>query len=155
MSSKDSSNTLPSKIPLLDGSNYCRWECVMKAFLQTKELSKFLRATYVEPLPLTAAELIQYNSDTTPEATITLLQRKVDLHAEGEDNNECILGYITLKISAPIQQIMANVTNARTLWNNLATNYSTTRSASIFMDFQAVTDWKDRKSTRLNSSHRR
>ena len=60
----------------------------MKAFLQTKELSKFLRATYVEPLPLTAAELIQYNSDTTPKATITLLQRKVDLHAEWEDNNE-------------------------------------------------------------------
>ena len=61
---------------------------------------------------------------------------------EWEDNNEHILGYITLKISAPIQQIMANITNARTLWNNLATNYGTTRSAGIFMDFQAVTDWK-------------
>ena len=98
----------------------------MKAFLQTKELFKLLRDTYVEPLPLLEAELIQYNTDTTPKAMITLLQRKVDLHAEWEDNNECILGYITLKISAPIQQIMANVTNARTLWNNLATNYSTT-----------------------------
>ena len=42
---------------------------------------------------------------------------------------------------------MANITNARTLWNNLATNYGMTRSASIFMHFQAVTDWKfdDRK----------
>ena len=147
MSYRESSNTLPSEIPLLDGSNYRRWERAMKVFLQTKELFKLLRDTYVEPLPLSEAELIQYNSDATPEATITLLQRKVDLHAEWEDNNEHILGYITLKISAPIQQIMANITNARTLWNNLAMNYSTTRSAGIFMDFQAVTDWKfdDRK----------
>ena len=147
MSYRESSNTLPSEIPLLDGSNYRCWERAMKAFLQTKELFKLLRATYVELLPLSAAELIQYNSDATPEATITLLQRKVDLHVEWEDNNECILGYITLKISAPIQQITVNITNARTLWNDLATNYSTTRSAGIFMDFQAVTDWKfnDRK----------
>ena len=147
MSYRESSNTLLSEIPLLDGSNYRQWERAMKAFLQTKELFKYLRDTFVEPLPLTEVELIQYNSDATPEATIALLQRKVDLHVEWEDNNECILGYITLKISAPIQQIMANITNARTLWNNLATNYSTTRSAGIFMDFQAVTDWKfnDRK----------
>ena len=147
MSVRESSNSLPSEIPLLDGANYCRWERAMKAFLQTKELFKYLRATYNEPLPLTEAEIAQYNNDATPEATITLLQRKVDLHAEWEDNNERILDYITLKISAPIQQITANVTNARTLWNELATNYSTTRSAGIFMDFQAVTDWKfdDRK----------
>ena len=147
MSYRESSNTLPSKIPLLDGSNYRRWERTMKVFLQTKELFKLLRDTYTEPLLLSEAELIQYNSDATPKATITLLQRKVDLHVEWEDNNERILGYITLKISAPIQQIMTNITNARTLWNNLVTNYGTTRSASIFMDFQAVTDWKfdDRK----------
>ena len=147
MSYRESSNTLPSEIPLLDGSNYRQWERAMKAFLQTKELFKLLRDTYTELLPLTEVELIQYNLDATPEATITLLQRKVDLHVEWEDNNEHILGYITLKISAPIQQIMANIINARTLWNNLATNYSTTRSAGIFMDFQAVTDWKfnDRK----------
>ena len=147
MSYRESSNSLPSEIPLLDGSNYCHWERAMKVFLQTKELFKLIRDTYTEPLLLSEAELIQYNSDATPEATITLLQRKVDLHAEWEDNNERILGYITLKISAPIQQIMANVTNARTLWNNLATNYGMTRSAGIFMDFQAVTDWKfdDRK----------
>ena len=147
MSVRESSNSLLSEIPLLDGANYRRWERAMKAFLQTKELFKYLRATYVEPLPLTEAETIQDNNDATPEATITLLQRKVDLHAEWEDNNEHILGYITLKISAPIQQIMANITNARTLWNNLATNHGMTRSASIFMDFQAVTDWKfnDRK----------
>ena len=147
MSYRESSNSLPSEIPLLDGSNYCCWERTMKVFLQTKELFKLLRDTYTELLPLSEAELIQYNSDATLEATITLLQRKVDLHAEWEDNNEHILGYITLKISAPIQQIMVNVTNARTLWNNLATNYGTTRSAGIFIDFQAVTDWKfdDRK----------
>ena len=119
MSYRESSNTLPSEIPLLDGSNYRRWERAMKAFLQTKELFKLLRATYNEPLPLTEAELIQYNSDATPEATITLLQRKVDLHAEWEDNNECVLGYITLKISAPIQQIMANVTNVEVILSNI------------------------------------
>ena len=142
MSYRESSNTLPSEIPLLDGSNYRQWECAMKAFLQTKELFKLLRDTYTKPLLLSEAELIQYNSDATPKATITLLQRKVDLHAEWEDNNKRILGYITLKISVPIQQIMANITNARTLWNNLVTNYGTTRSAGIFMDFQAVMDWK-------------
>ena len=83
---------------------------------------------------------------TTPEV-LALLQRKFDTHVEWEDNNECILGYINLKISASIQQIMTNVTNARMLWNNLVTNYGMTRSAGIFMDFQAVTDWKfdDRK----------
>ena len=119
----------------------------MKVFLQTKELFKLLRDTYVKPLPLSAAEVIQYEADTTSADTMTILQRKVVLHAEWEDNNEQILGYINLKISASIQQIMTNVTNARTLWNNLVTNYGTTRSASIFMDFQAVTDWKfdDRK----------
>ena len=94
----------------------------------------------MEPLLLSAAEVIQYEADTTSADTMTILQRKVDLHAEWEDNNKQILGYINLKISASIQQIMTNVTNARTLWNNLATNYSTTRSAGIFMDFQAVTD---------------
>ena len=113
MSYRESSNTLPSEIPLLDGSNYCWREHAIKVFLQTKELFKLLRDTYIEPLPLSEVELIQYNSDATPEATITLLQRKVDLHAEWEDNNEHILGYITLKISAPIQQIMANITNVR------------------------------------------
>ena len=147
MSYRESSNTLPSKIPLLDGSNYHQWECTMKAFLQTKELFKLLRDTYHKLLPLTPAEVIQYNMETTTPEALALLQRKVDLHAEWEDNNGHILGYINLKISASIQQIMTNVTNARTLWNNLATNYGMTRLASIFMDFQAVTDWKfdDRK----------
>ena len=147
MSYRESSNTLPSEIPLLDGSNYHCWERTMKVFLQTKELFKLLRESYHEPLPLTPVEVIQYNAETTSPEALALLQRKVDLHAEWEDNNEHILGYINLKISASIQQIMTNVTNARMLWNNLATNYGTTRSAGIFMDYQAVTDWKfdDRK----------
>ena len=58
---------LPAEIPLLDGSNYHCWERAMKAFLQTKELYKYLRDTYVEQLLLTEAELIQYNLDATPE----------------------------------------------------------------------------------------
>ena len=64
----------------------------MKAFLQTKELFKLLRDTYIQPLPLTAAEIIQYEADTMSADTMTILQRKVDLHAEWEDNNERILG---------------------------------------------------------------
>ena len=142
MSYRESSTSLPSEIPLLDGSNYHWWECTMKVFLQTKELFKLLRETYTEPHLLTPAEVIQYNADTTTPEVLAVLQRKVDLHSEWEDNNEHILGYINLKISASIQQIMTNVTNARTLWNNLVTNYGMTRSASIFMDFQAVTEWK-------------
>ena len=124
----------------------------MKAFLQTKELFKLLRATYTEPLLLTAVKLITYNTDTTTAEVLAPLQRRVDLHAEWEDNNKWTLGYINLKLSTSIQQIMTNVTNARTLWNKLATNYSTTRSAGIFKDFQAVTDWKfdDRKDPQMS-----
>ena len=139
MSHRESSNTLPSKIPVLDGSNYCQWEHAMKAFLQTKGLFKLLRVTYTEPQLLTAAQIITYNNVDTPAAEVAGLQRQVDLHAKWEDNNEWILGYINLKLSASIQQIMTNVTNARTLWNNLVTNYGMTRSAGIFMYFQAVT----------------
>ena len=152
MSYRESSNTLPSEIPVLDGSNYCWWEHAMKAFLQTKELFKLLRATYTEPLLLTAVKLITYNTDTTTAEVLAPLQRRVDLHAKWEDNNKWTLGYINLKLSTSIQQIMTNVTNARTLWNKLVTNYSTTRSSGIFMDFQAVTDWKfdDRKDPQMS-----
>ena len=55
-------------------------------------------------MPLTPAQILTFNNVDTPAADVAALQRQVDLHAEWEDNNEQILGYITLKISPSIQQ---------------------------------------------------
>jgi hypothetical protein len=139
--------TVPSDVPTLDGSNYHTWEQYMKSFLQTCGLFKLLRATYIHPPLLTAEDAIVMVAITTSAAEMSTLQAKQEAFKTWEDDNKKILGYINLKVTASIQQITSSHTYARTLWNLLATNYGTTRSAGLFIDFQSVTDWKfdDRK----------
>ena len=75
MSSED---TIPSTVPILNGSNYRPWECTMKAFLQTKGLFKYLRATFVEPRAATAAEIASMSATGTTTAAISAVQSIID-----------------------------------------------------------------------------
>ena len=56
MSTKDT--TVPSEVPILDGSNYRTWEQMMKSFLQTKGLYRLIRATYHIPSGLSEAQCV-------------------------------------------------------------------------------------------------
>ena len=140
MSTKDT--TIPSEVPILDGSNYRTWERMMKLFLQTKGLYRLIRATYHIPSGLSEAQRVEYDAESTSAERIKTLQDILLARETWEEENNKILGYINLKVLASIQQITASHATARDLWDHLATTYGTTRSAGIFNDFREVTDWK-------------
>ncbi|KAF8635319.1 hypothetical protein AX14_010519, partial [Amanita brunnescens Koide BX004] len=139
MSSED---TIPSTVPILNGSNYCPWEHAMKAFLQTKGLFKYLRATYVQPRAATAAEIAAMAATGTTAATISAIQTIMDAREQYEEDTDKIIGYFILKMTSSLQQLHAGATNAKTLWDSLATAYAATRSVAIFNDLTEVTEWR-------------
>ena len=151
MSSED---TIPSTIPVLNGSNYRQWEHLMKAFLQTKGLFKYLRATYTEPPAATAAEIAAMGAATATAATISSVQAIIDACDTYEEDTNKIIGYLILKMTPSLQQLHAGATNARTLWNALATAYTATGSVAIFNDFTEVTEWRfdDQKDPTISMS---
>ena len=151
MSSED---TIPSTIPILNGSNYRQWERSMKVFLQTKGLFKYLRATYTEPPAATAAELAAMSAATATAVTISTVQAIIDARDQYEEDNNKIIGYFILKMTSSLQQLHAGATNARSLWNDIAMAYATTGSVAIFNDFTEVTEWRfnDRKDPSISMS---
>ena len=130
MSTKDT--TIPSEVPILNGSNYRTWEQMMKSFLQTKGLYRLIRATHHIPSVLSESQQVEYEAEATTPERIKTLQDILLARETWEEENDKILGYINLKVSASIQQITASHTIARDLWNHLATTYGTTRSTGIF-----------------------
>ena len=151
MSSED---TIPSTVPILNGSNYRPWERAMKAFLQTKGLFKYLRATYIEPRAATAAEIASMGAATATAATISAVQAIIDAREQYEEDTDKIIGYFILKMTSSLQQLHAGATNAKTLWESLATAYATTGSVAIFNDFTEVTEWRfdDQKDPTISMS---
>ena len=151
MSSED---TIPSTVPILNGSNYRPWERAMKAFLQTKGLFKYLRATYVEPRAATAAEIASMAATGTSAATISVIQGIIDAREQYEEDTDKIIGYFILKMTSSLQQLHAGATNAKTLWESLAMAYAAPGSVAIFNDFTEVTEWRfdDRKDPTISMS---
>ena len=133
MSTKDTS--IPSEVPILDGSNYRTWERMMKSFLQTKGLYRLIRVTYHVPSGLSKSQQVEYDAETTTLERIKALQDILLTKETWEEENDKILGYINLKVSPSIQQITASQSIARDLWEHLAATYGTTRSAGIFNNF--------------------
>ena len=151
MSSED---TIPSTVPILNGSNYHPWECAMKAFLQTKGLFKYLRATFTEPRAATAAEIASMAATGTTAATISTVQSIIDACEQYEEDTNKIISYFILKMTSSLQQLHARATNAKTLWDSLAMAYAMTGSVAIFNDFTEVTEWRfdDRKDLTISMS---
>ena len=72
MSTKDT--TIPSEVPILNGSNYRTWEQMMKSFLQTKGLYRLIRATYHIPSGLSKSQQVEYDEESTSAERIKTLQ---------------------------------------------------------------------------------
>ena len=106
------------------------------------------------PHLLADAELEEWSADSTPEAHLSELDAINKVYEEWLDDNNKVLGFINLKISASIQQIIHEYQITKELWQWLATTYRSSNSAGIYNDFQAVTDWKfdDKKDPNISTS---
>ncbi|KAF8665523.1 hypothetical protein AX14_006601, partial [Amanita brunnescens Koide BX004] len=71
-----------------------------------------------------------------------------------KEDTDKIIGYFILKMTSSLQQLHARATNAKTLWDSLATAYTTTGSVAIFNDFTEVTEWRfdDQKDPTISMS---
>jgi hypothetical protein len=99
-------------VPILDGANYGIWSKAMKAFLMSLGLWGYAGGTLAEP----AAD--------------------ADGHPEWVQKNSMTMGNIVLRVNALIQQEVADIAAADTIWNRLFTLYGTSSPQGIYKDFK-------------------
>jgi gag-polypeptide of LTR copia-type len=95
------STNVASLVPILDGTNYGIWSKAMKAYLMSLGLWGYADGTLVEP---------------TADA---------DGHPEWVQKNSMTMGNIVLRVNVSIQQEVADLAAADTIWNRLLTLYRT------------------------------
>jgi len=95
------SNNVASLVPILDGTNYGIWSKAMKAYLMSLGLWGYADGTIEEP--------------TTDAAR----------HPEWVQKNSMNMGNIVLRVNVSIQQEIADLVAAGTIWNHLLTLYGT------------------------------
>jgi hypothetical protein len=95
------STNIASLVPILNSANYGIWSKAMKAFLMSLGLWGYADRTLAEP----AAD--------------------ADTHPEWVQKNSMTMGNIVLRVNASIQQEVADLVAADTIWNRLFTLYGT------------------------------
>jgi gag-polypeptide of LTR copia-type len=106
------SSNVASLVPILDGANYGIWSKAMKAYLMSLGLWGYADGTLEEPAADAAT------------------------HPEWVQKNSMTMGNIVLRVNASIQQEVAELAAADTIWNRLLTLYGTSSPQGVYKDFK-------------------
>jgi hypothetical protein len=106
------SSNVASLVPILDGANYGIWSKAMKAYLMSLSLWGYADGTLAEPAADAAT------------------------HPEWVQKNSMTMGNIVLRVNASIQQEVAELAAADTIWNRLLTLYGTSSPQGVYKDFK-------------------
>ena len=116
------SQNVSNLIPVLDGSNYGIWSKAMKAYLMSVGLWGHVSNTV--PMP-DAADF----PDAAAFATA---------NAEWTKHDNMAMGHMILRVNASIQQEVANLNFADTVWNRLLALYGVATPTTVYKDFKAA-----------------
>ena len=144
MSSTTKTDSLGSRVPTLDGSNYRVWVIQMSNFLRTKGLWLYVTGGHTRPGDATPTvryrdvEGVQQRQEVAPTAAAVIDARKEQLNWDTKDDeaNGLIMLYTVFSLHG--QQ---GATSYRT-WRNLATMFELQGAASVFNDFQKLINFR-------------
>ena len=131
---KTMSSQLTSLTTIFDGSNYMQWAKQMQAFLMSQGLWGYTKGSIDEPLYPTPI-----NKDGKPEKVTDKEKAKYnELHAPWKCSQDMAQGSIMLRLTPSIQQNLAYLTTAESLWDALKDAYDISNIPTIYKDFKEV-----------------
>ena len=128
------SSQLTSLTTVFDGTNYQLWAKQMQAFLMSQGLWGYAEGTIDEPLFPTPVD-----EDGKP-ATVSDEEKAKyeELHAPWKRSQDMAQGSIMLRLTPSIQQNLAYLTTAESLWDGLKDAYDVSNVPTIYKDFKEV-----------------
>ena len=116
--SSNTSSSIATYVPILDGSNYREWESQMTAFLRLQGLWRIVNGTATHP-----------DETTSP-----------DMANKWDVSDDMAQGQMTLCLNPTIRN-QVGATSAAT-WINFANTFGTTGVSKIFGDFHALIQFR-------------
>ena len=128
------SSQLNSFTTVFDGLNYKQWAKQMQAFLMSQGLWGYAEGTIDEPLFPTPVD-----EDGKP-ATVSDEEKAKyeELHAPWKRSQDMAQGSIMLRLTPSIQQNLAYLTTAESLWDGIKDAYDVSNVPTIYKDFKEV-----------------
>ena len=128
------SSQLTSFTTVFDGSNYTQWAKQMQAFLMSQGLWGYAEGTIDKPLYPTPVD-----KDDKPEKVSDKEKAKYnELHAPWKRSQDMAQGSIMLCLTPSIQQNLAYLTTAESLWDALKDAYNVTNIPTVYKDFKEI-----------------
>ncbi|KIL60308.1 hypothetical protein M378DRAFT_1064415, partial [Amanita muscaria Koide BX008] len=107
-----STKDFADQVPVFHGSGWITWEPIMKAFLRTKGVWKYIDG-----------------SATVPTLGADFIKAKADF----DEGNDKALGYLSIKISRSLYHLLTE--SASESWTILKDQYSKTGAAQLYLDW--------------------
>jgi len=124
-----SSKSMEDCIPMLDGSNYLKWEKIMSAYLRSKGLWQITSGGGdIRPTPLDPT------ADPKPSAA-NIAEHNKEI-ADWDKENDKALGLIQMKHTINLSTY-DELTSCST-WNKLKKAFATPTATAVFNDFQKL-----------------
>jgi hypothetical protein len=127
------SSALLNIIPVLNGTNWLSWAEFMDAYVMSKGHRRVLTTQRLSiPVAVTSTDRDITNQDDIGKAT----KKQEDWNKD----NERMMGYICLRVSPDVAQLIKGKNTAKQMWYSLKEGHSRQTLANTYVEFKGILD---------------
>ncbi|KIL55349.1 hypothetical protein M378DRAFT_1045027, partial [Amanita muscaria Koide BX008] len=120
-----STKDFADQVPIFHGSGWITWEPIMKAFLRTKGVWKYIDGSATMPTLGVIMDLEEAPEPPTMKEPIE--------PADFDEGNDKALGFLSIKISRSLYHLLTE--SASESWTILRDQFSKTGAAQLYLDW--------------------
>jgi oligoendopeptidase F len=127
------SSTLLNIVPVLNGTNWLSWAEFMDAYVMSEGRRRVLTTQRPSiPVAVTGTDGEITNQDDIDKAT--------EKQEDWDKDNERVMGYIRLRVSPDVAQLIKGKTSAKQMWDSLKEGHSRQTLANAYVEFKGILD---------------
>jgi hypothetical protein len=127
------SSALLNIVPVLNSTNWLSWSESMDAYIMSEGRRHVLTTTCPDVPTIT----IDNDGNVDNQSNIDKATEKQE---DWDKDNECMMGYIRLRISPDIAQLVKGKDSAKEMWDSLKEGHSRQTLANAYVKFKGILD---------------
>jgi hypothetical protein len=127
------SSALLNIVPVLNGTNWVSWSEAIDAYIMLEGRRQVL----TKARPSIPAEITGTNGDVTNQTEIDKATTNQD---DWDQDNERVMGYIHLRVSPDVAQLVKGKDTAKEMWDSLKEGHLRQTLANAYVEFKGILD---------------
>jgi hypothetical protein len=127
------SSALLNIVPVLNGTNWVSWSESMDAYI----MSEGRRQVLTKVRPTIPAEITGTDGEVTNQ---TKIDKATTVQEDWDQDNERVMGYIRLRVSPDVAQLVKGKDTAKEMWDSLKEGHSRQTLANAYVKFKGILD---------------